>query len=68
MHTLLLPSLSCPQLESLSNAIKWEVLQTPLNYETRGSKVLFTTCSKRVASTMQSNKASQLEQLHEEHC
>lgn len=48
--------------------MQWETLQTPFNYGTQGSKILVTTRSMKVASTMRSAKIHQLEQLKEEHC
>ncbi|RDY11160.1 putative disease resistance RPP13-like protein 1, partial [Mucuna pruriens] len=50
------------------NRNKWEAVQTPLNYGAQGSRVLVTTRSGKVASTMQSKKVHYLEQLQEDHC
>ncbi|KAJ1413509.1 P-loop containing nucleoside triphosphate hydrolase [Sesbania bispinosa] len=47
---------------------QWEALQTPLNYGAKGSKILVTARSLKVASTMRSTQTHQLEQLQEEHC
>ncbi|RDY14049.1 putative disease resistance protein, partial [Mucuna pruriens] len=47
---------------------KWEAVQTPLNYGAQGSRILVTTRSGKVASTMQSKKVHYLEQLQEDHC
>ncbi|KAK7314132.1 hypothetical protein VNO77_39344 [Canavalia gladiata] len=50
------------------NRDQWEALQTPLNYGAQGSKIIVTTRSKRVASTMRANKVHCLEQLQRDHC
>ncbi|XP_057453660.1 putative disease resistance RPP13-like protein 1 [Lotus japonicus] len=50
------------------NYMQWETLQTPFNYGAQGSKILVTTRSVKVASTMRSANIHQLEQLKEEHC
>nr|KYP58229.1 Putative disease resistance RPP13-like protein 1 [Cajanus cajan] len=47
---------------------KWEVVQTPLNYGAHGSRILVTTRSKKVATTMRSNKIHLLTQLKGDHC
>ncbi|KAL2335106.1 hypothetical protein Fmac_016319 [Flemingia macrophylla] len=47
---------------------KWEVVQTPLNYGAQGSRILVTTRSEKVASTMHSNKVHHLKQLQEDQC
>ncbi|RDY11162.1 putative disease resistance RPP13-like protein 1, partial [Mucuna pruriens] len=47
---------------------KWEAVQTPLNYGAQGSRILVTTRSGKVASTMRSKKVHHLEQLQEDHC
>ncbi|KAL2335691.1 hypothetical protein Fmac_016904 [Flemingia macrophylla] len=47
---------------------KWEVVQTPLNYGAEGSRILVTTRSEKVASTMRSNKVHYLQQLQEDQC
>ncbi|RDY11199.1 putative disease resistance RPP13-like protein 1, partial [Mucuna pruriens] len=47
---------------------KWEAVQTPLNYGAQGSRILVTTRSGKVASTIQSKKVHHLEQLQEDHC
>ncbi|KHN46313.1 Putative disease resistance RPP13-like protein 1 [Glycine soja] len=46
---------------------QWKALQTPLKYGAKGSKILVTTRSNNVASTMQSNKVHELKQLQEDH-
>ncbi|KAG5113430.1 hypothetical protein JHK82_036699 [Glycine max] len=46
---------------------QWKALQTPLKYGAKGSKILVTTRSNNVASTMQSNKVHELKQLREDH-
>ncbi|RDY07145.1 putative disease resistance RPP13-like protein 1, partial [Mucuna pruriens] len=45
----------------------WKRLQTPLNYGVQGSKILATTRSFKVASTMRSNEVLELKQLQEDH-
>ncbi|KAJ7982367.1 Disease resistance protein [Quillaja saponaria] len=50
------------------NRSNWEVLQSPFNYGTSGSKILVTTRSLKVASTMRSAQIHHLKQLSEEHC
>ncbi|KAL2335655.1 hypothetical protein Fmac_016868 [Flemingia macrophylla] len=47
---------------------KWEAVQTPLKYGALGSKILVTTRSEKVASTVRSCKVHQLKQLKQEHC
>ncbi|RDX75102.1 putative disease resistance RPP13-like protein 1, partial [Mucuna pruriens] len=47
---------------------KWEAVQTPLNYGAQGSRILVTTRTMKVASTMRSNKELHLEELREDHC
>ncbi|KAJ1413511.1 P-loop containing nucleoside triphosphate hydrolase [Sesbania bispinosa] len=47
---------------------QWEALQTPLTYGAQGSKILVTTRSLKVASTMRSTQTHQLQELQEEHC
>ncbi|KAH1102329.1 hypothetical protein GLYMA_13G194500v4 [Glycine max] len=47
---------------------KWEAVQTPLTYGARGSRILVTTRTTKVASTVRSNKELHLEQLQEDHC
>jgi len=42
---------------------KWKSLQTPLRYGAKGSIILVTTRSNKVASTMESNNIHQLKQL-----
>ena len=49
------------------NRHKWETVQTPLDCWAQGSRILVTTRSKKVASTMQS-KEHHLEQLEKDHC
>ncbi|XP_058727811.1 putative disease resistance protein At3g14460 [Vicia villosa] len=49
------------------NYMLWEALQAPFGFWARGSKILVTTRSKKVALVMNSNKLHQLEQLEEEH-
>jgi len=44
---------------------QWKSLQTPLKYGTKGSKILVTTRSNKVASTLESNNIHQLKQLQE---
>ena len=46
---------------------QWKSLQTPLKYGAKGSKILVTTRSSKVASTMESNTIHQLKQLRENH-
>ena len=46
---------------------QWKALQTPLKYGAKGSKILVTTRSNKVASIMQSNIIHQLKQLQEDH-
>ncbi|KAH1217403.1 putative disease resistance RPP13-like protein 1 [Glycine max] len=46
---------------------QWKALQTPLKYGAKGSKILVTTRSNKVASIMQSNKVHELKQLQEDH-
>ncbi|KAL2326333.1 hypothetical protein Fmac_025391 [Flemingia macrophylla] len=50
------------------NRENWEAVQTPLNYGGQGSRILVTTSSKKVTSTMRSNKVHHLNQLQEGHC
>nr|KYP44675.1 Putative disease resistance RPP13-like protein 1 [Cajanus cajan] len=50
------------------NRDNWEAVQTPLNYGAQGSRILVTTRSKKVTSTMRSNKVHYLSQLQEDHC
>ncbi|RDY05029.1 putative disease resistance RPP13-like protein 1, partial [Mucuna pruriens] len=50
------------------NHMQWEALQTPLNYGARGSKILVTTRSEKVASTMRANNIHHIEQLQNDHC
>ncbi|RDX62985.1 putative disease resistance RPP13-like protein 1, partial [Mucuna pruriens] len=47
---------------------EWEAIQTPLNYGAPGSRVLVTTRSEKVASTVGSNKVHYLKHLHKDHC
>ncbi|XP_047162167.1 putative disease resistance protein At3g14460 [Vigna umbellata] len=47
---------------------KWEAVQTPLNFGASGSKILVTTRSEKVASTMRSSKVHRLMHLQEDHC
>nr|KYP38141.1 Putative disease resistance RPP13-like protein 1 [Cajanus cajan] len=47
---------------------KWEVVQTPLNCGAKGSVILVTTRSEKVASTMRSDKVHHLKQLREDYC
>ncbi|KHN46955.1 putative disease resistance RPP13-like protein 1 [Glycine soja] len=49
------------------NRHKWETVQRPLDCGAQGSRILVTTRSKKVASTMQS-KEHHLEQLEKDHC
>ncbi|ESW05616.1 hypothetical protein PHAVU_011G194900 [Phaseolus vulgaris] len=46
---------------------QWKSLQTPLKYAAKGSKILVTTRSNKVASTLESNNIHQLKQLQEDH-
>jgi len=46
---------------------QWKALQTPLNYGAKGSKILVTTRSNKVASIVQSNKVHELKQLGGDH-
>ncbi|KAG4971022.1 hypothetical protein JHK85_037443 [Glycine max] len=46
---------------------QWKALQTPLKYGAKGSKILVTTRSNKVASIVQSNKVHELKQLQEDH-
>ncbi|WVZ03282.1 hypothetical protein V8G54_024088 [Vigna mungo] len=46
---------------------KWKALQTPLTFGAKGSKILVTTRSKKVASIMQSTYMHPLKQLDEDH-
>ena len=45
---------------------QWKSLQTPLRYGGKGSKILVTTGSNKVASTMESNNIHQLTQLNKD--
>ncbi|RDX96337.1 putative disease resistance RPP13-like protein 1, partial [Mucuna pruriens] len=47
---------------------KWEAVKTPLTYGAKGSIILVTTRSEKVASIMRSNKVHHLKQLQEDHC
>ncbi|XP_027923741.1 putative disease resistance RPP13-like protein 1 isoform X2 [Vigna unguiculata] len=47
---------------------KWEAVQTPLNFGATGSKILVTTRSEKVATTMWSSKVHRLMHLQEDHC
>jgi len=47
--------------------VQWKSVQTPLKYGARGSKILITTRSNKVAFTMESNDIHQLKQLHKDH-
>ncbi|ESW05710.1 hypothetical protein PHAVU_011G202900 [Phaseolus vulgaris] len=49
------------------NQFKWEEVQKPLVFGAQGSRILVTTRSKNVASTMRSDEHS-LEQLQQDHC
>ncbi|XP_017413244.1 putative disease resistance RPP13-like protein 1 [Vigna angularis] len=49
------------------NQLKWEEVLKPLGFGVQGSRILVTTRSKEVASTMRSEVHS-LKQLHEDHC
>ncbi|KOM49456.1 hypothetical protein LR48_Vigan08g028300 [Vigna angularis] len=46
---------------------QWKALQTPLTFGAKGSKILVTTRSHKVASIMQSTYILQLKQLDEDH-
>ncbi|XP_027910357.1 putative disease resistance RPP13-like protein 1 [Vigna unguiculata] len=46
---------------------QWKSLQTPLKYGAKGSKILVTTRSNKVASAMGSNNTHELKQLGEDH-
>jgi len=46
---------------------QWKSLQTPLKYGAKGSKILVTTRSNKVASTLDSNNIHQLKQLQKDH-
>ncbi|ESW05617.1 hypothetical protein PHAVU_011G195000 [Phaseolus vulgaris] len=46
---------------------QWKSLQTPLKYGVKGSKILVTTRSNKVASTFESNNIHQLKQLQEDY-
>ncbi|XP_068491379.1 putative disease resistance RPP13-like protein 1 [Phaseolus vulgaris] len=46
---------------------QWKSLQTPLKYGAKGCKILETTRSNKVASTLESNNIHQLKQLQEDH-
>ncbi|XP_022641554.1 putative disease resistance RPP13-like protein 1 [Vigna radiata var. radiata] len=46
---------------------RWKPLQTPLKYGAKGSKILVTTRSSKVATTVQSHKVHELKQLEEDH-
>ncbi|ESW05656.1 hypothetical protein PHAVU_011G198400 [Phaseolus vulgaris] len=46
---------------------QWKSLQTPFKYGAKGSKIIITTRSNKVASIMESNKIRQLKQLQEDH-
>jgi len=46
---------------------QWKSLQTPLKYGAKGSKILVTTRSSKVATTVQSHKVHELKQLEEDH-
>ncbi|KAL2588164.1 hypothetical protein GLYMA_13G184800v4 [Glycine max] len=46
---------------------QWKALQTPLKYGAKGSKILVTTRSNKVASIMHSNEVRGLKQLREDH-
>ncbi|KAK7401688.1 hypothetical protein VNO78_13362 [Psophocarpus tetragonolobus] len=47
---------------------EWEAVQTPLCYGAPGSKIVVTTRSEEVATTMRSCKVHRLEQLQKDHC
>ncbi|ESW05587.1 hypothetical protein PHAVU_011G192200, partial [Phaseolus vulgaris] len=46
---------------------QWKSLQTPLKYGAKGSKILVTTRSNKVASSLESNNLHELKQLQEDH-
>jgi len=46
---------------------QWKSLKTPLKYGAKGSKILVTTRSNKIASTLESNNIHQLKQLQEDH-
>ena len=46
---------------------QWKALQTPLKYWAKGSKILITTRTNKVASTIESNNIHGLKQLQEDH-
>jgi len=46
---------------------QWKLLQTPLKYGAKGSKILVTTRNNKVASTLESNNIHQLKQLQEDY-
>ncbi|CAJ1977963.1 unnamed protein product [Sphenostylis stenocarpa] len=46
---------------------KWKTFQTPLNYGAKGSKILVTTRSMKVASIVQSSEEHELKQLGGDH-
>ncbi|XP_027910359.1 putative disease resistance RPP13-like protein 1 [Vigna unguiculata] len=46
---------------------QWKSLQTPLKYGAKGSKILITTRSNKVASAVGSNNTHELKQLREDH-
>jgi len=46
---------------------QWKTLRTPLKYGAKGSKILVTTRSNKVASTLESNNIHRLKQLQEDH-
>ncbi|ESW05622.1 hypothetical protein PHAVU_011G195400 [Phaseolus vulgaris] len=46
---------------------QWKSLETPLRYGDKGSKILVTTRSNKVASTLESNNIHQLKQLQEDY-
>jgi len=46
---------------------QWKSLQTPLKYGAKGSKIVVTTRSSKVAITMQSHKVHELKQLEEDY-
>ena len=46
---------------------QWKSLQTPLKYGAKGSKILVTTRSNKVASAVGSNNTHELKQLREDH-
>nr|KYP44673.1 Putative disease resistance RPP13-like protein 1 [Cajanus cajan] len=47
---------------------RWEAVQTPLKYGAPGSRILVTTRTMKVASTMRSNKELHLQRLQDDHC